>query len=75
MIAALWSKACGYLIAAGAGIAFLVAVYAKGKADAVAAQKAEHYETVKQAREIEHEVQNLDGDDVDRRLSQWMRDK
>lgn len=66
-----------YLAALGALIAAFVVAYFKGRADADAEQKAKQatgrVEAMKQAEEIENEVEALDIDTLKRRSSKWVR--
>lgn len=82
MIAALtglWSKAYGYIMAAGVGVAFLIAIYLKGSSDAssrAAAREAQdNLKAIKQARDTENEINNLGSNDLDGRYREWLRDK
>ncbi|MBP2540041.1 hypothetical protein [Agrobacterium tumefaciens] len=75
----LWAKLKGYLAAIGTALAILVGVFLYGqRAGRTAAkdeQAAANAKAIKKAGDVEHEIKNLGDDDVDRRLTQWMRDK
>ncbi|SOC93532.1 hypothetical protein SAMN05216358_3711 [Rhizobium sp. AN5] len=75
----LWLKAKGYLAAIGTALAILAGVFLYGqRAGRTAAkdeQAAANAKAIKKAGDVEHEIKNLGDDDVDRRLTQWMRDK
>lgn len=68
-----------YLVALGALIAAFVVAYFKGRADADAEQKAKQAEgrvkAIKEAEEIENEVEALDVDTLKRRSTKWVRGK
>lgn len=73
------AKLKGYLAAIGTALAILAGVFFYGqRAGRTAAkdeQAAANAKAIKRAGEVEHEIKNLGDDDVDRRLTQWMRDK
>ncbi len=73
------AKLKGYLAAIGTALAILAGVFLYGqRAGRTAAkdeQAAANAKAIKKAGDVEHEIKNLDDDDVDRRLTQWMRDK
>lgn len=75
---ALWtaarSRVAGWLAAAGLALAVLLAAYTKGRQDAAARQSARRLETIKKARKIEDEVDQMGPAAVDARLREWMRD-
>ncbi|WP_421461312.1 hypothetical protein [Agrobacterium tumefaciens] len=75
----LWAKLKGYLAAIGTALAILAGVFLYGqRAGRTAAkdeQAAANAKAIKKAGDVEHEIKNLGDDDVDRRLTQWMRDK
>ncbi|NTZ60021.1 hypothetical protein [Agrobacterium tumefaciens] len=75
----LWSRISGYLVAIGTALAILAGVFLYGqRAGRTAAkdeQAAANAKAIKKAGDVEHEIKNLGDDDVDRRLTQWMRDK
>ncbi|NSY68928.1 hypothetical protein G6L35_08635 [Agrobacterium tumefaciens] len=75
----LWSRISGYLAAIGTALAILAGVFLYGqRAGRTAAkdeQAAANAKAIKKAGDVEHEIKNLGDDDVDRRLTQWMRDK
>ncbi|MEA1840739.1 hypothetical protein [Agrobacterium tumefaciens] len=75
----LWSRISGYLVAIGTALAILAGVFLYGqRAGRTAAkdeQAAANAKAIKKAGNVEHEIKNLGDDDVDRRLTQWMRDK
>ncbi len=68
-----------YLAAIGTALAILAGVFLYGqRAGRTAAkdeQAAANAKAIKKAGDVEHEIKNLGDDDVDRRLTQWMRDK
>lgn len=78
-LAGLWSRVSGYLAAIGTALAVLAGVFLYGqRAGRTAAkdeQAAANAKAIKKAGDVEHEIKNLGDDDVDRRLTQWMRDK
>ncbi|MBO9108882.1 MULTISPECIES: hypothetical protein [Rhizobium/Agrobacterium group] len=73
------AKLKGYIAAIGTALAILVGVFLYGqRAGRTAAkdeQAAANAKAIKKAGDVEHEIKNLGDDDVDRRLTQWMRDK
>ncbi len=73
------AKLKGYLAAIGTALAILAGVFFYGqRAGRTAAkdeQAAANAKAIKKAGDVEHEIKNLNDDDVDRRLTQWMRDK
>ncbi|KAB0462431.1 MULTISPECIES: hypothetical protein [Rhizobium/Agrobacterium group] len=73
------AKLKGYLAAIGTALAILAGVFLYGqRAGRTAAkdeQAAANAKAIKKAGDVEHEIKNLGDDDVDRRLTQWMRDK
>ncbi len=73
------AKLKGYLAAIGTALAILAGVFLYGqRAGRTAAkdeQAAANAKAIKKAGDVEHEIKNLNDDDVDRRLTQWMRDK
>lgn len=73
------AKLKGYLAAMGTALAILAGVFLYGqRAGRTAAkdeQAAANAKAIKKAGDVEHEIKNLGDDDVDRRLTQWMRDK
>ncbi|WP_029658777.1 hypothetical protein [Agrobacterium tumefaciens] len=73
------AKLKGYLAAIGTALAILAGVFLYGqRAGRTAAkdeQAAANAKAIKKAGDAEHEIKNLGDDDVDRRLTQWMRDK
>ncbi|XHE12377.1 hypothetical protein PCC82_11310 [Agrobacterium deltaense] len=73
------AKLKGYLAAIGTALAILAGVFLYGqRAGRTAAkdeQAAANAKAIKKAGDVEHEIRNLGDDDVDRRLTQWMRDK
>jgi hypothetical protein len=75
----LLAKLKGYLAAIGTALAILAGVFLYGqRAGRTAAkdeQAAANAKAIKKAGNVEHEIKNLGDDDVDRRLTQWMRDK
>lgn len=77
MLSAAWtaltSRVGRYLAAIGAVAAILFAVYRKGAADNKAKRAEQRLKSISKAREIEHEVDRLGGDAVDRELDRWMR--
>lgn len=78
MIVTLWtaltSRIGRYLAAIAAALAILLAVYRKGGKDAAARTTEQRLKSISKAREVEDEVDRLGSDDLDRRLSKWMRD-
>ena len=79
MISALFTKAKAYIAAAGVFLAVLVGAYLKGRSDQTAmtnkSLSEERTKALKKANEVKNEIIQLNDDDVDRRLSKWMRDK
>ncbi|MES4990990.1 hypothetical protein ABVB70_11660 [Agrobacterium radiobacter] len=75
----LWAKLKGYLAAIGTALAILAGVFLygqrAGRSAAKDEQAAANAKAIKKAGDVENEIRNLDDDDVDRRLTQWMRDK
>lgn len=75
----LWAKLKGYLAAIGTALAILAGVFLygqrAGRSAAKDEQAAANAQAIKKAGDVENEIRNLDDDDVDRRLTQWMRDK
>lgn len=75
----LLAKLKGYLATIGTALAILAGVFFYGqRAGRTAAkdeQAAANAKAIKKAGDVEHEIKNLGDDDVDRRLTQWMRDK
>ena len=73
------AKLKGYLAAIGTALAIVAGVFLYGqRAGRTAAkdeQAAANAKAIKKAGDVEHEIKNLNDDDVDRRLTQWMRDK
>ncbi len=73
------AKLKGYLAAIGTALAILAGVFLYGqRAGRTAAkdeQAAANAKAIKKAGDVEHEIKTLGNDDVDRRLTQWMRDK
>ncbi len=73
------AKLKGYLTAIGTALVILAGVFLYGqRAGRTAAkdeQAAANAKAIKKAGDVEHEIKNLGDDDVDRRLTQWMRDK
>lgn len=73
------AKLKGYLAAIGTVLAILAGVFLYGqRAGRTAAkdeQAAANAKAIKKAGDVEHEIKTLGDDDVDRRLTQWMRDK
>lgn len=73
------AKLKGYLAAIGTALAILAGVFLYGqRAGRTAAQDeqaAANAKAIKKAGDVEHEIKNLGDDYVDRRLTQWMRDK
>ncbi|EKJ97196.1 hypothetical protein C241_02809 [Bradyrhizobium lupini HPC(L)] len=75
----LWAKLKGYLAAIGTALAILAGVFLygqrAGRSAAKDEQAAANAKAIKKAGDVENEIKNLNDDDVDRRLTQWMRDK
>ncbi|NSZ73264.1 hypothetical protein G6L74_05835 [Agrobacterium tumefaciens] len=73
------AKLKGYLAAIGTALAILAGVFLYGqRAGRTAAkdeQAAANAKAIKKAGDVEHEIKNLGDDDVDHRLTQWMRDE
>jgi hypothetical protein len=73
------AKLKGYLAAIGTALAILAGVFLYGQRAGRSAandeQAAANAKAIKKAGDVEHEIKNLGDDDVDRRLTQWMRDK
>jgi len=75
IVSGLWSRFSGYAVAIAAALAILFGVYRKGGADAAARQAQTRLNEINKARKVEHEIDRLGGDDIDRRLSKWVRDQ
>ncbi|WP_318284684.1 hypothetical protein [Bradyrhizobium lupini] len=75
----MWAKLKGYLAAIGTALAILAGVFLygqrAGRSAAKDEQAAANAKAIKKAGDVENEIKNLNDDDVDRRLTQWMRDK
>ncbi|QIX20752.1 hypothetical protein FOB41_06205 [Agrobacterium pusense] len=75
----LWAKFKGYLAAIGTALAIIAGVFLygqrAGRSAAKDEQAAANAKAIKKAGDVENEISNLNDDDVDRRLTQWMRDK
>ncbi|QNP81842.1 hypothetical protein [Agrobacterium tumefaciens] len=75
----LWAKLKGYLAAIGTALAILAGVFLygqrAGRSAAKDEQAAANAKAIKKAGDVENEIRNLDDAGVDRRLTQWMRDK
>lgn len=73
------SKLKTWFAALGVALLFILSAYNVGRVKGSSAEKDKakiaNAKSVSKAREIEHEIENLSGDDIDRRLSKWMRDK
>ncbi|MGV1785759.1 MULTISPECIES: hypothetical protein [Agrobacterium] len=73
------AKLKGCLAAIATALAILAGAFLYGqRAGRTAAkdeQAAANAKAIKKAGDVEHEIKNLGDDDVDRRLTQWMRDK
>lgn len=78
LVTGIWSRVSGWLAAAGVALAVIAGVFlygrAGGKADAEAEQARKNAKAIKKARGVEDEIQGMGDADVDRRLSEWMRD-
>lgn len=74
----LWAKIWGYVIGAGAVIAFVLAVYVKGQEDqkssALAKQNQQRVKDLQKAKVIHDEVSSMPEPDVDKSLGKFMRD-
>lgn len=55
-------------------LGLLAVVYGKGRSDQKAAVQTASLKSIKTAREIEHETNNLSGPQLDGRLNEWLRD-
>ncbi|MGE8105140.1 hypothetical protein ACQKP1_15785 [Allorhizobium sp. NPDC080224] len=79
MLSALLAQFAPYLVGALALIGGIAAAYLKGRSrgstDAKAKLAQADAKAVKTARKVEDDVRKSSDPDVDRRLSQWMRDK
>lgn len=75
LLSGVWSKIAGYAIAIGGVLAVLAAAYAKGRSDQKSTQTTEHLKTIKAAKEIENEVDDLGSNDIDTEYRKWLRDK
>lgn len=75
---ALWAKAWGYIVGAGAVLAVVLGIYAKGREDnksaTIAAQNKQRIQDLQQSKAIHEKVTNLPADDVDKSLNTFMRD-
>ena len=75
MLAWIQSKLVKWAAAAGIVLALLTVIYGKGRSDQKAARARDRLQAVEKARKVEHEVDGLGADDVNRRIGKWMRDK
>jgi hypothetical protein len=77
-MAVIFGKIQGYLAATGLALAIIAGAFLYGRADGSASAKAEqakaNAKAVKKARGVEDEIQKMGSGDVDRQLSEWMRD-
>ncbi|MBL0934857.1 MAG: hypothetical protein IBJ07_08910 [Rhizobiaceae bacterium] len=74
MLTWITSKLTGYAVAIAAALALLFGIYRKGGTDAAHKQTETRLESLKQAREVEDEVDRLGPADLDGRYRQWLRD-
>lgn len=78
MLSFVWAKLQSYLAAAGVALAVVAGAFfygrSSGRYDAEATQAKANAKAIKKARGIEDEVQGMGSDDVDRGLTEWMRD-
>ncbi len=75
---ALWtaarSRVAGWLAAIVLAATLIGAAYTKGRQDAGGRQTERRLETIKKARKVEDEVDQMGPAAVDARLREWMRD-
>ncbi len=78
ILAALWGRVAGWVAAAGAVFAFLLAVFLKGRSDGKAVMREEQErhrrEAVANKRKLDSEIDDLAPADIDAGLRKWMRD-
>lgn len=75
LLSGIWGKVAGYAIAIGGVLAVLAAAYAKGRSDQKSTQTTERLKTIKAAKEIENEIDDLGSNDIDTEYRKWLRDK
>lgn len=74
ILLALWNKIGGYVVAVLGVLGILAAAYSKGKSDQKVNQKVDDLKSIKAAKEIEDEVDNLGSNDIDAEYVKWLRD-
>lgn len=64
-----------YLAPVGAGLAFLIAAWFSGRSSAKARQQAEEMRAARRAREVEHEITQMDSPGLDAHIRKrgWVR--
>lgn len=74
----IWGKIKGWVVAAGAALAIVGAVYLKGRSDQKSNDQNKELKTrldsVKKSKEVSDEVRKMSPSDVDRELDRFMRD-
>lgn len=74
----IWDKIKGWVIAAGAALTIVGAVYLKGRSDQKSTdqnkQLKERLDSVKKSKEVSDEIRKMSPSDVDRELDRFMRD-
>ncbi|MBR0653241.1 hypothetical protein GXW78_26550 [Roseomonas terrae] len=76
LVAAAWSRAGGWIAAAGAALAMLLAAYLTGRRDGQAASRMQTLERAARAREVRDEVDRAvdrSGDADDELRRDWRR--
>ncbi len=78
ILAYIWGKFQGWIIAAGAIITILATAYAKGRMDqktvTTAKVNEKRLDDIQEAKKVDEEIKKLSPSDVDKRLSKYMRD-
>lgn len=76
-LAGLWARMRGWFMAAAVLAAAFFAAWLRGRSDGRRAAEREQYqdrlESIREAKEIDHEVDALGDDDLDRRFNRWVR--
>lgn len=77
-LAALWGRIAGYLVAAGALIAMIGAIWLKGRQDGKELMREEQErhrrEALEAKRKRDSEIDNLGPADLDHRFQRWVRE-
>lgn len=78
LLANLWGRATGWLLAAGGLLAIGVSIWLKGRQDGKAIMKEEQErhrrEAIANKRKLDSEVDSLGHADLDHRFSKWVRE-